>query len=101
MTIIDHVPKSHLSMLVYQAVRCAIVLVSLVMYLCVSRGYQYRVRDWVVNVQWMAEDVFERRIEQEERYLRDWMAENRILLDRSPASFGNDYGSFSQPKNAP
>ena len=70
MSTLDHVFTSSLGMLVYQAVRCGLVLVSLVFYFCASCAYQYRVRDWVVNVQWMVEDVIERRIQQEESYTR-------------------------------
>ena len=68
-----------LLMLVYQTVRAGLVLVSLVMYLCVSRTYQYRLRDWVVNVQWMVEDVIERRIDQEDHYWREKLAEQDPL----------------------
>ena len=34
---------------------------------CVSSCYQCRIRDWLVNVKWMVEDVIERRMDQEER----------------------------------
>ena len=71
---------SSVGMVVYQAVRSGLVLVSLVMYLCVSRAYQYRVRDWVVHVQWMVEDVIERRIDQERQYWRERLAEQEPLL---------------------
>ena len=57
------------------------VLVSLVMYVCVSRKYTYRVRDWVVNVQWMVEDVFERRMNQEEAYFREQMTNESFSLE--------------------
>ena len=66
--------SSTTSMLIYQAVRSGLVLVSVVMYLRVSRAYQYRVRDWVVNVQWMIEDIIGRRIVQGERYQREQQA---------------------------
>ena len=62
------------------------VLLSLVMYVYVSRGYQYRIRDWVVNVQWMVEDVIERRMDQEESYNRRQMAEEGILFEDSSSS---------------
>ena len=75
-------------LLIYQAVRSGVIMVSLVLYVCVSRTYQYRIRDWVVNVQWIVEDVFERRIEQEESYLRQQIAEQENLPDIS--SSGDD-----------
>ena len=81
--------------LVYQIIRSVLVMTSLLLYLCVSSGYQYRVRDWVVNVQWMVEDVIERRMEQEESYTRKHEAENRLFLEASSST--QNYGSFAQP----
>ena len=83
MSSLDHVFSSQLHVLIYQATRCVLVLLSLLLYLCVSRGYQYRFRDRVVNTQWMVEDINERRIEQEERYWREQMAEQQIVIDSS------------------
>ena len=80
---LDHAVSSWLGMLIYQATRCGIILVSLVLYLCVSRAYQYRVRDWVVNVQWMVEDVTERRMKREERYRQKQLAEEQSWIDTS------------------
>ena len=68
---VDYVITSPDGILVCQVVRTSLVLLSLVMYVYVSRGYQYRIRNWVVNVQWMVEDVFERRMDQEERYIKE------------------------------
>ena len=53
------------------------------MYLCVSQAYQYKVRDWVVHVQWTVEDVTERRIEHEKCYWREQIAEQQIVIDSS------------------
>ena len=75
--------SSTISMLIYQAVRSGLVLVSVVMYLCVSRAYQYRVRDWVVNVQWMIEDIIGRRIDQRERYESEQQALLESLYQQS------------------
>ena len=57
MSTLDHIFTSSLGMLIYQAVRTSLVLLSMILYLCVSRAYKYRIRDWVVHVQWMVEDV--------------------------------------------
>ena len=67
---LDYVITSPEGVLIYPVVRTGLVLLSLVMHVCVSRGYQYTIRDWVVNVQRLVEDVFERRIRQEESYMR-------------------------------
>ena len=83
---LDSAVTSPEGVLIYQVVRTGLVLLSLVMYVCVSRGYQYRIRDWVVNVQWMVEEVFERRIDQEESYNRRQMAEEEIFFQDSSSS---------------
>ena len=88
MNSLDQVFTSPDELLIYQAVRSGVVMVSLVLYVCVSRTYQYRIRDWVVNVQWIVEDVFKRRIQQEESYLRQQIAEQENLPDIS--SSGDD-----------
>ena len=46
-----------------------LILVSLVLFSYVSRHYRYRQRDEIVNVQWMIEEIFERRMDQEEEYM--------------------------------
>ena len=84
---LDYVVTFPKGVLIYQVVRTGLVLLSLVMYVCVSRGYQYRIRDWVVNVQWMVEEVFERRMDQEESYNRRQMAEEGILFENSSSYF--------------
>ena len=45
-----------------QAVRTSLVLLSLRLYLGVSKDYEYRVRDWVVHWQWIMEYIIERRM---------------------------------------
>ena len=83
---VDYAITSPDGILIYQVVRTGLVLLSLVVYVYVSRGYQYRVRDWVVNVQWMVEDVFERRMDQEERYIKEQEADGGILFKYSSSS---------------
>ena len=65
-----------MSFTVLSGVKVAMVMVSLVMYSCVSKRYRYRERDEAVNFQVMIEDQYEREIEralfhnrQEERHL--------------------------------
>ena len=82
MTSLNRAFPSWPGILIYQAMRCGLILVSLLLYLCVSRAYQYRIRDWVVNVQWMVEDIIERRIDQE-RCWREQKAEQRVAIDIS------------------
>ena len=87
---LDYAITSPDGILIYQVVRTCLLLLSLVMYMFVSHGYQYRVRDWVVNVQWMVEDVFERRMDQEESYTRQQIAEERILFKSSSSDSDSD-----------
>ena len=59
---------------VYQGLRTLAVLLSVVFFSCVAHCYKYRVRDDVVPEQWLIEDVFERRIDQEEEFWRERQA---------------------------
>ena len=56
------------SWLIYEGVKGFLILVSLVLFSCVSRRYRYRQRDEIVNVQGMIEDTHERWLDQEEEY---------------------------------
>ena len=56
------------SWLIYDGVKGFLILVSLVLFSCVSRRYRYRQRDEIVNVQGMIEDIHERWLDQEEAY---------------------------------
>ena len=53
---------------IYQGIRTLAVLLSVIFFSCTSCSYKYRVRDEVVPEQWLVEDVFERRIDQEEEF---------------------------------
>ena len=64
------------SWLVFQGVKVFLILVSLVLFSCVSRHYRYRQRDEIVNVQGMIEDTHDKWLDQEEEY----MQERRAIL---------------------
>ena len=64
------------SWLLCEGVMVFLILVSLVLFSCVSRRYRYRQRDEIVNVQGMIEDTHERWLDQEEEY----MARAKIVL---------------------
>ena len=59
------------SWLIYEGVKGFLILVSLVLFSCVSRRYHYRQRDEIVNVQGMIEDTHERWLDQEEEYMQE------------------------------
>ena len=57
------------SWLIYEGVKGFLILVSLVLFSCVSKCYCYRQRDEIVNVQSIIEDIYDRRIACREEYL--------------------------------
>ena len=59
------------SWLLCEGVMVFLILVSLVLFSCVSRRYRYRQRDEIVNVQGMIEDTHERWLDQEEEYMQE------------------------------
>ena len=69
--ILDNVIIERRSWLIYEGVKGFLILVSLVLFSCVSRRYRYRQRDEIVNVQGMIEDVHERWLDQEEEYMQE------------------------------
>ena len=73
------------------------LMLSLLLYLYLSKAYQYRVRDWVVNVQWMVEDIIEWRIKQEEQYWRDKMVEQQVVINSFCSD--NDTVCSTRPKD--
>ena len=69
--ILDNFIIERRSWLIYQGVMGLLILVSLVLFSCVSRCYRYRQRDEIVNVQGMIEDTHERWLNQEEEYIKE------------------------------
>ena len=66
------------SWLISEGVKGILILVSLVLFSCVSKHYRYRQRDEIVNVQGMIEDAYEKWFKQEEEY----MQERRAILTK-------------------
>ena len=56
---------------IFEGVKVFLILVSLVLFSCVSRCYQYRQRDEIVNVQGMIEDTHDKWLDQEEEYMQE------------------------------
>ena len=59
------------SWLIFEGVKVFLILVSLVLFSCVSRRYNYRQRDEIVNVQGMIEDTHDKWLDQEEEYMQE------------------------------
>ena len=77
-SILDYFITEKRSWLISEGVKGFLILVSLVLFSCMSRCYRYRQRDEVVNEQLMIEDTHERWFKQEEEY----MQERRELLQK-------------------
>ena len=75
--ILDNLIIERMSWLIYEGVKGFLILVSLVLFSCVSRRYRYRQRDEIVNVQGMIEDTHERWLDQEEEYMQEQRAFNQ------------------------
>ena len=69
--ILDNLIIERRSWLIYEGMKVFLILVSLVLFSCVSRRYRYRQRDEIVNVQGMIEDTHERWLDQEEEYMQE------------------------------
>ena len=69
--LLDHFVTERRAWLICEGVKGFLILVSLVLFWCVSRHYRYRQRDEIVNVQGMIEDIYERRRDQEEEYMQE------------------------------
>ena len=69
--ILDHAIIERMSWLIYEGFKGFLILVSLVLFSCMSRHYRYRQRDEIVNVQGMIEDTHERWLDQEEEYMQE------------------------------
>ena len=53
---------SSLSWTIFHAVKVFVIFLSLMIYMCVSNRYQYRLRDEVVNEQFLVEEIYEREL---------------------------------------
>ena len=73
---------------VFHEVKTFLIFLSLMLYLCVSRWYRYRLRDEVVNEQFLVEEIYERELAQAEEYEK----EQEYLDIRASSS---NYGSLN------
>ena len=69
--VLDNLITERRSWLICEGVKGFLILVSLVLFSCVSRHYHYRQRDEIVNVQGMIEEIYERWMDQEEEYMQE------------------------------
>ena len=67
------------SWLIYEGIKGFLILVSLVLFSCVSKCYRYRQRDEIVNVQGMIEETHEKWLNQEEEYMEERKKLNQYI----------------------
>ena len=60
---------------VFHEVKAFLIFLSLMLFLCVSKWYRYRLRDEVVNEQFLVEEIYERELTLAEEYERENEAE--------------------------
>ena len=71
---------------VFHEVKAFLIFLSLMLYLCVSRQYRYRLRDEVVNEHFLMEEIYERQLTQTEEYERE----------HNISDSNSDYGSLNK-----
>ena len=77
---------------IFHEVKAFLIAIYLFFYLYVSERYRYRVRDEVVNEQFLVEEIYEREIQLAEKYAREKKAEMRALYG-DPVSRPRQYGT--------
>ena len=78
---------SNKSWLVFHGCKVFLIFLSLMIYMCVSKRYRYRLRDEVVNEQFLVEEIFERELMRAEQYERNDYERNIIYI-------GSNYNHF-------
>ena len=81
--ILDNLIIERRSWLICEGVKWFLILVSLVLFSCVSRRYHYRQRDEIINVQGMIEDTHEKWLDQEEEHMK----ERTAILEKCHCKF--------------
>ena len=75
---------------VFHEVKAFLIFISLMVYLCVSKRYHYRVRDDVVNERFLVEEIYERELNNAEEYERE-CREKLVILKNSKRAQINAY----------
>ena len=68
------------SWMIFHTIRAFCIFLSLIMYLCVSKRYRYRLRDEVVNEQFLVEEIYERELDRAEQHERAHFNEKSLLI---------------------
>ena len=84
---------------IFHGIKASFVFLSLVMYLCVSRRYRYRLRDEVVNEQYLIEEIYERELDLAEQYDSDETDSDETNDDCSDESYLEREGLLESKQN--
>ena len=66
------------------------------MYLCVSKRYRYRLRDDIVNEQFLVEEIYERELDLAEQYERDDDDDDERSLLIQSVEGPQEYGALNR-----
>ena len=80
---------------IFHEVKAFLIAMSLFFYLYVSERYHYRIRDEVVNEQFLVEEKYEREFQLAEEYEREKREEMRALFG-DPVNRPHYYGSTDE-----
>ena len=70
----------------FHEVKAFLMAMSFFAFLYVSGRYHYRVRDEVVNEQFLVEEIYEREILLAAEYEREWREELKLMVDHSASA---------------
>ena len=80
---------------IFHSVKAFFVFLSLMTFLCVSKRYNYRLRDEVVQEQYLIEEIFERQIDQREKYEKENGNDVDYIILREVKDREKSYGAMS------
>ena len=86
---------SSLSWTIFHSVEAFVIFLSLMIYMWVSNRYQYRLRDEVVNEQFLVEEIYERELNLAEEYEKDKCLQCVNVRDKAIGSSGSLYGAMN------
>ena len=84
---------------IFHEVKAFLIAMCLFLYLYVSERYHYRIRDEVVNEQFLVEEVYEREFQLAEEYEREKRAEMRALYG-DPVNRPPQYGATKEKQDS-
>ena len=86
--------STSLSWITFHAIKAFLIFISLIMYLCVSKRYRYRLRDEVVNEQYLVEEIYERELDLAEQYESNNNDERSLLIQS--VEVPQEYGALNR-----